>query len=173
MLRARAVPKAPAALDPKPAPIGTSTWCLTVILHVLGAFCSSVSTTVLVVSASGQSFPLIDTLIWFSSDSVKLTSVWTPLLIPNPPPRAPIWFGLWRSLPSEVRSQISKKLEIPAGEKALAPFAMVLLLFTLWSQGRKGSVTDFQYRGSENQQERYLGGKSPDEPQKAEVEWCL
>ncbi len=120
LLRARAVPRAPAALDPKPAPMGTSTRCLTVTWYVSGTFSNNVSTTVLVVSASGQSFPSINTRICFSFASARPTSVKTPLLITNPPPRAPICSGSVIGAPSGVLSQISKKLEIPAGLKALA-----------------------------------------------------
>jgi len=73
-----------------------------------------------VVSASGAGFPLIKTWIQFVFLSETVTSVKTPFWIPKPPPLEPTLSKSAMGFPSFVLSQISKKLEIPAGEKAFA-----------------------------------------------------
>lgn len=72
------------------------------------------------VSASGAIFPLIKMCmeLVFASDTV--TFVKTPFWIPKPPPLEPTLSKSAMGVPSSVLSQISKKLEIPAGEKAFA-----------------------------------------------------
>jgi hypothetical protein len=112
--------KAPAALVPKPAPMGTSTLWLTTTLQALAALLSSIRRAVFVVSASGANFPLMKTRIAFVFASETVTSVKTPFWIPKPPPLEPTRSKSAMGVPSAVLSQISKKLEIPAGEKAFA-----------------------------------------------------
>ena len=120
--KANAVPRAPAALVPNPAPTGTSIRCLTITLNGESAFCKSFLATAQVVSASEVGFPFISTSVLFFFAGARIISVNTPFSVTKPPPRAPIFRGSLSGFPSSVVSQISKKLEIPEGEKALTFF---------------------------------------------------
>jgi hypothetical protein len=122
--------------------------------------------TVFVVSASGADFPLMKTRIVFVSASETLTSVKTPFWIPKPPPMEPTRSKSAMGFPSPVLSHISKKLEIPAGAKALA----VLVNGSAFSfcscpkfEGWKRSVTGFDYGRSCKQNEWDFSGECPNE----------
>jgi len=65
-----------------------------------------------------------------SSDTV--TSVVTPFWSPNPPPLAPTSSIFFIEVSLFILSQISKKLEIPAGEKLFATLYVKLVLFLLF-----------------------------------------
>ena len=62
----------------------------------------------------------METRIMFVFASETVTSVKTPFCMPKPPPLEPTCSKSARGFPLVVVSQISKKLEMPAGEKAFA-----------------------------------------------------
>ena len=67
-------------------------------------------------------------ILWaFAGDTFTLVVI--PAFKPNPPPLAPTFLRSPIGLPFGVWSQISKKLEMPAGEKAVAVSIDVTLLF--------------------------------------------
>jgi hypothetical protein len=70
------------------------------------------------VFASGAAFELIRIVIRFFDDFRVETRAFTPRLIAKPPPRAPMRAGSFRGFPVESMVQISKKLDMPAGQVA-------------------------------------------------------
>jgi hypothetical protein len=108
----------PAALVPNPAAIGDATLKSMPTSRVIPCVFRSCSIAERVVSASGAGFELILILILVSAFFRIVTREVAPWGIANPPPRAPILAGSASGLPDKSTLQISKKLEIPAGEKA-------------------------------------------------------
>jgi hypothetical protein len=78
----------------------------------------SSSTAARVVCASGAVCELILISIRVRSFFLTVTRDVAPRAIANPPPRAPILAGSPIGLPAASWSQTSKKLDMPAGQKA-------------------------------------------------------
>jgi hypothetical protein len=74
-------------------------------------------------------------MLRFSSFETE-TSVVVPFWIPKPPPRAPTLSKSKIGVPFGVLSQISKKLEIPDGLKALAVFNQTYSSRLVFKEGK-------------------------------------
>ena len=116
--KAKQLAKVPAALVPKPAPIGTltlkSTW--TSKTAPLDLRISLMAHRV--VCASGAGFELMRILTQDFAAFLVVTFDVTPLEIAKPPPLAPIRAGSMIEFPAQSISHTSKKLEMPAGQNA-------------------------------------------------------
>jgi len=115
---ARHEAKVPAALVPNPAPIGDATLTSMPTSRVIPCVFRSCSIAERVVCAPGAGFELILTLTRVTPLFRTMALELAPREIANPPPRDPILAGSASGWPDESTLQISKKLEIPAGQNA-------------------------------------------------------
>jgi len=109
------------------------------------------------VFASGAARPLIRMETRDLFVGLRRTLVTMPRDVTTPPPLAPARAGSLKGSPSGRLSQISKKLEMPAGENAVASCIAVLSRVGLDKpEAWKRSLHGLDYRGRDRQEEWYL-----------------
>lgn len=115
---AKQLAKVPAALVPKPDPMGTLTLKSMWTSKVAAASFKISVMADRVVCASGAGFELMRMLRRDLDAFLVDTLAVAPLGIANPPPLAPIRAGSMIEFPAASVSHTSKKLEMPAGHVA-------------------------------------------------------